>query len=156
VIKEEEMKKLLVAIIGGLLCVSVAFAGVMDEMAVRNPVRGDNGIPGHYAIIPYCIHTAGFITGINISTDTQSYETECYIGLFNNGEMYSFRKVRLTPAGLTAVIDQFCEPGVEFRSPSTMGVAVLGSGDSNRFWVTQFTFTGSGFSHQIIESKEGH
>jgi hypothetical protein len=99
---------------------------------------------------PFCVSNADFATGINITADNPEQNVDFYVGMFNQGELYSFKVVTVTPAGWTGLISDLCVD--DFRSPSLV-LFMLSDQVITRFWVTQFVFSTGGFSHVVLNSE---
>ena len=97
-------------------------------------------------VIPYTVQEASFNTGINITIDRRA-AMKMVVALFNDTEPYSVREVTLTPKGWTGLVNYLVEPGVEFRSPST--VVFIADG---KFYITEVILSPIGFSHTIVVS----
>ncbi len=109
----------------------------------------------HECIVPYNIEAYGYTTGIHI-VPFSAVNEQIKILFFCGGDAYASKIWTLPPEGLTMMASGFLPAGVRLKFPTMLMIESLQDpSDSSReikFWVTQFLFTGDGFSHQTFTS----
>ncbi len=106
--------------------------------------------------IPYNINIQGYTTGLHIVVDSIERETVT-LEFYNGSYPYATRDIEVPPEGLTGTAESFLPSGYSLRFP-TLIYAYWRPDDSYEkdlhFWVTQFLFTDTGFSHQTFVSHD--
>jgi len=141
------MKKSLLLICSIVLVTTSTYAGLLESI---NPGVRSAVIFNEIVYAPYCINSDGFQTGVNIIPDNREWATDILVAFFDGAEPYSLKTFTVGPQGWTGFVQDLCE--VPMRSPSVVVFISLGA-DNGLFWVTQFVFTPSGFSHIVTESR---
>ncbi len=106
--------------------------------------------------IPYNINIQGYTTGLHIVVDNYQSST-ITLKFFSGGKSYASRKIVVPPEGLTGTAESFLPSGYSLRFPTLIYAywEPEGTGyDGLHFWVTQFLFTETGFSHQTFVSHD--
>ncbi len=104
--------------------------------------------------VPYCISDYGFETGLHIVADWTD-DVSITFRFFNGGTTYDTNTVTIGPEGWTGYASSLLSPGVSLRYPTLIYAYWNDPGEGYEgelFWITQFIFTNSGFSHQTFTS----
>lgn len=110
----------------------------------------------HRCEVPYNITGYGYETGLHIVADW-SGDLDFTFRFFCGGETYAVNTKKIGPEGWTGLASALLPVGVDWQFPTLIFVyshedpSYEGT-DEESFWVTQFLFTGSGFSHQTFAS----
>ena len=109
----------------------------------------------HRCDVPYNIEIFDYNTGLHIVADWMDNVTFTF-DFYCGGSSYATTTVVIGPEGWTGLVSDLLPPGYSLRFP-TLLIAYSHedpSDDSEEiwFWITQFLFTGSGFSHQTFTS----
>ena len=107
-------------------------------------------------VVPYNINGYGFRTGIHIVTSSAASK-HITIYFFCGGRAYAVKDIIVPPEGWTGLVTDLLPNGVSFRAPTLLYFDYYKDPNSNwtgKFWVTQFLFTGYGFSHQVFTSAK--
>ena len=109
----------------------------------------------HRCDVPYNIKLFDYNTGLHIIADWTADVTFTF-EFYSGSDYYATRTMTIGPRGWTGFASDLLPPGYTLRFP-TLLIAYSHedpSDDSEEiwFWITQFLFTGSGFSHQTFTS----
>ncbi len=106
--------------------------------------------------VPYNISDYGYETGLHIVADWQ-LSLDFTFAFFNGGKPYAVINRKVPAEGLTFFAKDLLPAGKTLKFPTIIYVymhdptsGTFYSGEV--FWVTQFLFTESGFSHQTFTS----
>ena len=104
--------------------------------------------------IPYNIDDYGYTTGLHFISD-MAINVTIRLEFYCGGVPYATRDIVVPPEGVTNTAQGFLPAGYTLRFPTLIYAKMVSPGEGNEdfpFWVTQFLFTDSGFSHQTFES----
>ena len=110
----------------------------------------------HRCDVPYNIkdYNYGYGTGLHIVADWMDDVTFTF-NFYCGGSSYATTTLTIAPEGWTGLVSDLLPAGVALRFP-TLIIAYSHKDPSESydvpFWITQFLFTGSGFSHQTFTS----
>ena len=105
--------------------------------------------------VPYNVDGYGFRTGIHIVTSSVTSK-RLVLSFFCGGYTYAHTSITVPPQGWTGLVTDLLPSGVNFRTPTLLYVSYFKDPSSDwpgNFWVTQFLFTGYGFSHQTFKAE---
>jgi hypothetical protein len=106
--------------------------------------------------IPYNIDDYGYTTGLHIVPDWTG-DVTIALSFYCGGEPYATRNIVVPPEGITITAQALLPAGYKLKFPTLIYAEMVHPGsnyEGEHFWVTQFLFTGSGFSHQTFESHD--
>ena len=104
--------------------------------------------------VPYCLSDYGYETGLHIVPDWTD-DVNITFRFFNGGTAYDSNTVTIGPKGWTGYAGSLLSRGVSLRYPTLIYAYWNDPGEGYEgevFWITQFIFTNSGFSHQTFTS----
>ena len=146
-----------------ILFIMIFVVNVQAESDVRINEDGliESSAISHMCNVPYNINIAGFNTGLNI-VPNWSNDVSFKIRFMNGGDSpYASTYIDIPSKGWTGTIDQLLHwegqnSTVSLRFPTKIYVYSYEKpsqpGHEITFWVVQFLFTNSGFSHQAFPS----
>ena len=105
--------------------------------------------------LPYNISDYGYETGLHIISEWPGTVSFTFV-FFSGGDPYAITTKNIPAEGLTVYAKDLLPKGKTLKFPTLIYVDMhdptSGTYQGGVFWVTQFLFTNSGFSHQTFTS----